>query len=55
MRIHELAQGDAVEIDAPAGAVSVLRPGLYRVDVNESGDTTTVTVRRGNADIAAGC
>ena len=54
MRVRELAQGDAVEIDTPAGAVSVLRPGLYRVDVNESGDTTTVTVRRGDADIAAG-
>jgi hypothetical protein len=53
LRVRSLNQGDLVEIDTPGGAVSVLQPGLYRVDVNDAGDVTTVTVRRGDADVAA--
>jgi hypothetical protein len=42
------------EIDTPTGAVSLLRPGLYRVDVNEAGDSVIVTVRQGEAEVTAG-
>jgi hypothetical protein len=52
VRVRSLNQGDLVEIDTPEGAVSVLQPGLYRVDVNDAGDVTTVTVRHGDADVA---
>ncbi len=53
VRVRSLNPGDLVEIDTPGGAVSVLQPGLYRVDVNDAGDVTTVTVRRGDADVAS--
>ena len=45
--------GDSFEVDTPNGAVSVPQPGFYRIDVNEAGDLTTVTVRRGEADVTA--
>jgi hypothetical protein len=52
VRVRALADRDVVEIDTPNGAVTVLRPGLYRVDVNEAGDVSTVTVREGEANVA---
>jgi hypothetical protein len=52
-RIRSLAGDEAVEIDTPNGAVSLVRPGFYRLDVNEAGDRTTVTVRSGEAAIAS--
>jgi hypothetical protein len=54
VRVRSLGDRDVMEIDTPNGAVSVLRAGLYRVDVNEAGDASTVTVREGEADVAAG-
>lgn len=54
VRVRSLDDSDVLEIDTPNGAVSLLRPGLYRVDVNEAGDRTAVTVREGEADVAAG-
>jgi hypothetical protein len=54
VRVRSLGDDDLMEIDAPNGAVSVLRAGLYRVDVNEAGDVSTVTMREGEADVAAG-
>jgi hypothetical protein len=42
------------EVDTPNGAVSLLQPGFYRIDVNDAGDSTFVTVRRGEADVTAG-
>jgi uncharacterized protein DUF6600/FecR-like protein len=50
--VRAIDADDLLEIDTPAGAVSLLRPGLYRVDVSEGGDSTTVTVRHGEADVA---
>jgi hypothetical protein len=54
VRVRALDEGDVVEIDTPNGAMSVLRPGLYRVDVDETGNASTVTVRDGEADVATG-
>jgi hypothetical protein len=51
-RVRELAPDESVEIDTPNGAVTLLRPGLYRIDVAPAGDATTVTVRRGDAEVA---
>ena len=53
VRVRNLGDDDSFEIDTPTGAVSLLRPGTYRVDVNPTGDTTTVTVRHGQADVTA--
>ncbi len=54
MRVRALGDQDVIELDTPNGAVSILRTGLYRVDVNGAGDASTVTVREGEADVAAG-
>jgi hypothetical protein len=54
VRVRSLDADDDVEVDTPGGAVSLVRPGFYRFDVTESGDTTTVTVRSGEAEIAIG-
>jgi hypothetical protein len=54
VRVRTLDDGDVLEIDTPNGAVSLLRSGLYRIDVSEAGDSSVVTVREGEADVAAG-
>jgi hypothetical protein len=51
VRLRNLSEDDSFEIDTPAGAVSLLRPGTYRVDVDSTGDTTDVTVRHGEAEV----
>src|SRR5438128_1990852 len=53
VRLRSLDDSDSFEIDTPNGAVSLLRPGSYRVDVDSTGDTATVTVRRGEAEVTA--
>src|SRR2546423_2208069 len=53
VRVRNLGDDDSFEIDTPTGAVSLLRPGTYRVDVDPTGDTTTLTVRHGQADVTA--
>ncbi len=54
VRVHELADDESIEVDTPHAAMTVLGPGLYRIDVSASGDATAVTVRRGDAEVAAG-
>jgi len=54
VRVRAVDVGDTMEIDTPAGAVSLLEPGLYRLDVNDTGDVTVITVRQGEADISNG-
>jgi hypothetical protein len=53
-RVRDLAADESLEIDTPNGAITPLRPGLYRIDVVPSGDATTVSVRGGEAEIATG-
>ena len=54
LTVDDLSGDESFEVDTPNGAVSLLRPGFYRIDVSEAGDVSTVTVRRGEAEIAAG-
>ncbi len=51
--VPRLAPGEIFEVDTPNAAVTFDRPGRYRVDVDESGQTRVV-VRRGDATVAAG-
>lgn len=51
VRLRNLREDESFEIDTPTGAVSLLRPGTYRVDVDSTGDTTGVTVRHGEAEV----
>jgi hypothetical protein len=53
VRLRRLADDEAVEIDTPQIAFTLLRPGDYRIDVNEAGDATVVTVRGGDAEATA--
>jgi Family of unknown function (DUF6600) len=51
VRIQRIAAGEVFEVDTPNGAVTLARPGSYRVDVDSDRVTATVTVRRGEAEI----
>jgi len=50
VRVRELAENDHIEIDTPNVALSLLRPGSYRVEVNGAGDTTVLKVLEGEAE-----
>jgi hypothetical protein len=48
-----LGPTETYEIDTPQVAFTLLRPGLYRVEVNEAGDATVVRVRAGDGETTA--
>src|SRR5258708_7157492 len=54
VRVRRLEQDESFEIDTPNLAFSILRPGNYKIDVNEAGDTTVVTVRDGEGEVTGG-
>jgi Family of unknown function (DUF6600) len=54
IRVKRLDEDETFEIDTPNLAFSILRPGTYRINVNEAGDTTIVTVRGGEGEVTAG-
>ncbi|MBZ5527838.1 MAG: FecR domain-containing protein [Acidobacteriia bacterium] len=54
VRVWRIDDDEDFEIDTPSVVVSITQPGVYRVHVDEDGDKTDVTVRRGHADITGG-
>jgi hypothetical protein len=54
IRIRYMADDDVYEVDTPNGAISLLRTGTYRIDVDPDRETSTVTVRGGEAEVTAG-
>jgi len=54
VRIRYLADQEAFEIDTPNVAVSLLRPGDYRIDVDGDNNIAIVTVRGGEAEVTGG-
>ena len=54
LRVRSLDSNDHVEIDTPNLALSILRPGNYRVEVNDAGDATVVKVSEGEAEATGG-
>jgi FecR protein len=54
IRVRRLGDGENIEVDTPNLALSLLRPGRYRVNVNEAGDTTIVSVRDGEGEVTGG-
>jgi hypothetical protein len=54
LTVERLDGDEVIEVATPNGAVSVLRPGFYRVDVDEQRYETRVTVREGEAEVLAG-
>ncbi|HEY4742457.1 MAG TPA: DUF6600 domain-containing protein [Candidatus Acidoferrales bacterium] len=54
VHLHTLGDNESFEIDTPNLAFSLLRPGDYRVGVNENGDTSIITVRGGQGEVTGG-
>jgi TPR repeat protein len=54
IHLRRLDDDESLEVDTPNLALSLLRPGDYRLDVNEAGDSSTVTVRSGEGEVTAG-
>src|ERR1700751_4144106 len=54
VRVRRLDQDELFEIDTPNLAFSILRPGIYRINVNESGDATMVAVQTGEGEVTGG-
>jgi hypothetical protein len=54
VRVKRLDDDETIEIDTPNLAFTVLRPGSYRITVNEAGDTTFINVRGGDGEVTGG-
>src|SRR5580704_2516591 len=54
VRVRRLDQDETYEIDTPNLAFSVLRPGVYRISVNEAGDSTAIRIRSGEGEVSGG-
>ena len=54
LRVKRLEQDEIVEVDTPNLAFNVDKPGSYRIDVNENGDTTVVAVEDGGGEVTGG-
>ena len=54
VRVKRLDENETFEVDTPNLAFSVLRPGVYRISVNEGGDTTVVKIRGGEGEVTGG-
>ena len=54
VRVRRLDENQTLEIDTPNLAFNVLRTGTYRINVNENGDTTIVSVKEGQGEATGG-
>jgi hypothetical protein len=52
-RVKEMREGDLYEVDTPNLAFTVTQAGAFRIDVNENGDSTGITVIRGEGQVTA--
>lgn len=51
VRVRRLDDDETYEVDTPNLAFSILRPGLYRITVDESGQNTAIGIRRGQGEV----
>ena len=54
VRVRRLDENETYEVDTPNLAFSILRPGFYRVTVDEQGQTTGVKVHSGEGEVTGG-
>ncbi|HXC49000.1 MAG TPA: DUF6600 domain-containing protein [Candidatus Sulfotelmatobacter sp.] len=54
VRVRRLDDNETYEIDTPNLAFSVLRPGLYKISVNDAGDSTAIKIRSGAGEVTGG-
>jgi outer membrane biosynthesis protein TonB len=52
IHVRDLPEDGYFEVDTPNTAVSILRPGDYRIEADASGDFTSVSVRKGQVEVA---
>ncbi len=53
VRAYDILSGNSVEIDTPNAALTLLRPGSYRVETYPDNNTTLVTVTSGDLEISS--
>lgn len=54
IRVKRLGEREIFEVDTPNLAFNVLRPGTYKINVNEAGDATVVSVLAGEGEVTGG-
>jgi hypothetical protein len=54
VRVKRMDENERFEVDTPNLAFSVLRPGVYRINVSESGNATLIKVRSGEGEVTGG-
>ena len=54
LRVKRLGQYENFEIDTPNLAFTILRPGIYKINVSEDGYTTIVEDRSGEGEVTGG-
>jgi hypothetical protein len=54
IRLRQLGDGEAYEVDTPNLAFSLLRAGEYRINVDPNGNTTAITVMSGSGEVTGG-
>jgi len=54
LHVLRIDDQESIEVDTPNLAFSVLRPGRYRINVNEAGDTTIINVPEGTGEVTGG-
>jgi hypothetical protein len=54
IRVKWMGDNDIFEVDTPNLAFSILRPGIYEISVNSTGDTTVIQDRRGQGEVTGG-
>ncbi len=52
-RVKEIREGDVYEVDTPNLAFNIREAGAFRIDVNENGESTGITVIRGEGQVTA--
>jgi uncharacterized membrane protein YgcG len=52
-RVKEIREGDTYEVDSPNVVFTITQAGAFRIDVNENGDNTGITVIRGAGQVTA--
>ncbi|HEY2780492.1 MAG TPA: DUF6600 domain-containing protein [Steroidobacteraceae bacterium] len=54
LSVRRLDDGEAYEVDTPNLAFTVLQPGLYRISVDPTGNSTALLIRSGQGEVTGG-
>ena len=54
IRVKRLGDNENFEVDTPNLAFTILRPGIYKISVNDAGSTTVIRDRSGTGEVTGG-